>query len=189
MNEWQRQRELAESFKSDYPPGTRIELISMGSDPRPVESGTRGTVRNVDAIGTIHCDFDNGRTLGLIPAEDRFRKLTEEELAEEQRINQKRMAEFGDGCKLLLPDDPIDCSRTGYFDELENECWSLVKMYCAQFGIEMQPIDEGSADISFDIAKGIQDHIIEELQKAGVQFNFEAQEETAGEEIAPMQQG
>ena len=33
---------------------------------------------------TLHCAFDNGRQLGLIPGEDSFRKLTEEELAEEQ---------------------------------------------------------------------------------------------------------
>ena len=38
----------------------------------------------MDDIGTLHCRFDNGRALGLIPSEDSFRKLTEEELAEEQ---------------------------------------------------------------------------------------------------------
>lgn len=38
----------------------------------------------VDDIGTLHCDFDNGRHLGIVPGEDSFRKLTTEELAEEQ---------------------------------------------------------------------------------------------------------
>ena len=56
----------------------------MGDDPRPVENGTRGTVRVVDDMGTVHCDFDNGRRLGLIPGEDSLRKLTDAELAEEQ---------------------------------------------------------------------------------------------------------
>ena len=56
----------------------------MGDDPRPVENGTRGTVRVVDDMGTVHCDFDNGRRLGLIPGEDSFRRLTDAELAEEQ---------------------------------------------------------------------------------------------------------
>lgn len=36
--------------------------------------------------GTIHCDFDNGRSLGVVPGEDSFRKLTAEELAEEQEM-------------------------------------------------------------------------------------------------------
>lgn len=59
-------------------------MLQMGDDPRPVENGTRGTVRVVDDMGTVHCDFDNGRRLGLIPGEDSFRRLTDAELAEEQ---------------------------------------------------------------------------------------------------------
>lgn len=56
----------------------------MCNDPRPIESGTRGTVAVVDDIGTVHCDFDNGRRLGLIEGEDDFRALTAQELAEEE---------------------------------------------------------------------------------------------------------
>ena len=59
-------------------------LISMGDDPRPIEPNTRGTVKHVDDIGTLHCQFDNGRSLGVVPGEDAFRKLTEAELSEEQ---------------------------------------------------------------------------------------------------------
>ena len=68
MNEWDRLHRQAQRYKEAYP---------------PVESGTRGTVRVVDDIGTLHCDFDNGRSLGVVPGEDSFRKLTDEELAEE----------------------------------------------------------------------------------------------------------
>jgi hypothetical protein len=28
-------------------------------------------------MGTVHCDFDNGRRLGLIPGEDTFHKAPE----------------------------------------------------------------------------------------------------------------
>ena len=84
MNEWERQRNRAEYLKKAYPTGTRIVLNSMCNDPRPVESGTRGTVAVVDDIGTVHCDFDNGRSLGLIEEKDNFRALTEQELAEEE---------------------------------------------------------------------------------------------------------
>ena len=38
----------------------------------------------VDDLGTVHCDFDNGRRLGLVPGEDSFRKLTYAEVMEEQ---------------------------------------------------------------------------------------------------------
>ena len=83
MNEWEKQRNRAEYLKKAYPSGTRIVLNSMGDDPRPIESGTRGTVAVVDDIGTVHCEFDNGRRLGLIEGEDDFRTLTAQELAEE----------------------------------------------------------------------------------------------------------
>lgn len=64
-----------ELYKTLYPKGTRIEVISMGDDPRPIESGTKGTVDHVDDMGTIHCTFDNGRQLGLIPSVDVFRRV------------------------------------------------------------------------------------------------------------------
>ena len=65
-------------MKATYKPGTRIQLDFMGDDPRPIAPGTKGTVRTVDDIGTVHCDFDNGRYLGLIPGEDAFHAITEE---------------------------------------------------------------------------------------------------------------
>ena len=77
MNEWDRLRRQAERCKAEYPAGTRIVLLQMGDDPRPVASGTRGTVKVVDDIGTIHCEFDNGRQLGVVPGEDSFRKVGE----------------------------------------------------------------------------------------------------------------
>lgn len=84
MNEWERQRRKTEYLKKAYPPETRIVLNFMGDDPNPIKNGTRGTVEFVDDIGTVHCEFDNGRRLGLIEGEDDFRALTEQELAEEE---------------------------------------------------------------------------------------------------------
>lgn len=93
MNEYERLRRLAERHKQAYPPGTRVLLLHMGDDPRPVEDNMRGTVRVVDDLGTLHCAFDNGRSLGLCPGEDSFRKLTQEELAEEQETQDDGMDE------------------------------------------------------------------------------------------------
>lgn len=64
--------DLVRRMKEMYPPGTRIELDFMGDDPRPVPPGSKGTVRIVDDMGTVHCNFDNGRRMGLIPGEDSF---------------------------------------------------------------------------------------------------------------------
>jgi hypothetical protein len=52
----------------------------MNDPHHPVESGTRGTVEHVDDMGTIHMRWDNGRGLGLVPGEDEFRRLTQEEI-------------------------------------------------------------------------------------------------------------
>lgn len=89
MNDWERLSKQGETYQKAYPVGTRIMLLCMGDDPRPIPPNTRGTVRTVDSIGTVHCDFDNGRRLGLVPGEDSFRKLTEQELAEENKAVDK----------------------------------------------------------------------------------------------------
>jgi hypothetical protein len=49
---------------------------------KPIESGTKGTVIWVDDIGTVHCNFDNGRRLGLIVGEDSFHVIQQEEVQE-----------------------------------------------------------------------------------------------------------
>ena len=69
---------LVNRMKETYTPGTRIQLDYMGDDPRPIPPGTKGTVKVVDDIGTVHCNFDNGRYLGLIPGEDSFHAITED---------------------------------------------------------------------------------------------------------------
>ncbi len=65
---------------------------------------------------------------------------------------------------------------------MEDECWELVKGYCAKLGIEMQPNEDGEIPISYDVAKGIQDHILDTLQNAGVQMQFENQENDIDED-------
>ncbi len=87
MSKFDRQRRLAESVKEMYPPGTRIELICMNDPYSPVPSGTRGTVRAVDDMGTIFPDWDNGRSLGVVPGEDVFRKLSREEIEAENQYS------------------------------------------------------------------------------------------------------
>ena len=84
MNDWERLHRQAERYKQSYPPGTRVMLLNMNDPYSPVESGMRGTVQSVDDIGQLLMKWDNGRALALIPGEDSFRKLTDEELAEEQ---------------------------------------------------------------------------------------------------------
>lgn len=63
------------NIRRRYPPGTRIELLSMEDPYHPVPSGMKGTVVGVDDAGSIMMKWDNGRSLSLIPGEDSFRKI------------------------------------------------------------------------------------------------------------------
>ena len=83
FNDW---NQMAKINKAKYPPGTRIELISMNDPHHPGESGTRGTVDFVDDGGNIHMKWDNGRSLALCSDADEFRKLSQEEIDEELRM-------------------------------------------------------------------------------------------------------
>ena len=84
-------RRKIEMLRERFPEGTRICLDSMGNDPNPIPSGTKGTVQFVDDIGTVFCKFVNGRSLGVIPGEDGFHTIEEEvqteELSEEPEMN------------------------------------------------------------------------------------------------------
>ena len=69
-----------------YFPGDRVVCIYM-DDPRPVPPGTHGTVEHVDDAGQIHVRWDTGSGLALVPGVDKFRHLTQEEIAEERNNN------------------------------------------------------------------------------------------------------
>ena len=70
-----------ELLRQKYPEGTRICLDHM-EDLCPVESGTCGWVQFVDDAGTLHCKFDNGRMLGVIPDVDKFHIIEQEQTEE-----------------------------------------------------------------------------------------------------------
>ena len=84
-------RQQVEFTRLSYPPGSRILLYQMTDPFAPVPSGTRGTVRYVDDVGQVGVAWDNGRSLSLIPGVDSFRKLTQQEIAQEQGLTMGEM--------------------------------------------------------------------------------------------------
>ena len=84
-------RQQVEFPRLSYPPGSRILLYQMTDPYAPVPSGTRGTVRYVDDAGQLGVVWDNGRSLSLIPGVDSFRKLTQQEITQEQSMTMGEM--------------------------------------------------------------------------------------------------
>ncbi len=41
----------------------------------------------VDDIGTLHCEFDNGRSLGICPEVDSFHKIAEQTEVQEPKMS------------------------------------------------------------------------------------------------------
>ena len=68
--------EKVQRIKTQYPPGTRIQLQSMSGETDMLP-GIIGTVDFVDDIGQLQMTWDNGRTLALIPGEDIFTVISQ----------------------------------------------------------------------------------------------------------------
>ncbi len=64
-----------ETRKRQYPPGARIELISMTDPYTTLFPGERGFVTGVDDIGTVHIQWDNGSTLGAAYGADEIKTV------------------------------------------------------------------------------------------------------------------
>ena len=72
-------REQVERIKARYPAGTRIRLEAMDDPYAPIPPGTEGVVQAVDDAGQLMMKWDNGRSLSLIPGEDSFSIIQQEE--------------------------------------------------------------------------------------------------------------
>ena len=66
--------EIIDRLREQYPVGCRVELLKMDDRQAP-PIGTLGTVIGVDAIGTVHVDWDNGCGLGVAYGEDACRMV------------------------------------------------------------------------------------------------------------------
>ncbi|MSS89057.1 DUF4314 domain-containing protein [Eisenbergiella tayi] len=78
------QYEQAKFIRHDYQPGTKVVLDEKMEDPcREMPVGLTGIVDSVDDLGQIHCHWENGSSLALIPGVDHFhRDMTQEPVME-----------------------------------------------------------------------------------------------------------
>ncbi len=76
----------------------------------------------------------------------------------------------GDTTVVITGPAEVDISHINFFDELEYDCWKLIKKYAGAFGFSVENIDGENDDIDFYAAKQIQDRIIELFEESGVVF-------------------
>ena len=57
-------------LRKSFPKGCRVELVQMDDPYSRLMPGSKGTVKGVDDMGTIHVAWDCGSSLGLVYGED-----------------------------------------------------------------------------------------------------------------------
>lgn len=78
------QYEQAKFIEQSYRPGMKIVLDEKMEDPYcEMPAGLTGIVDSVDDLGQIHCHWENGSSLALIPGVDHFHKDMTQELVME----------------------------------------------------------------------------------------------------------
>ena len=67
---------VVDMIRLEYPKGCRVALMEMGPDPySKLVPGDTGTVCHVDDTGTVHINWDNGESLGMVYAVDKIRRI------------------------------------------------------------------------------------------------------------------
>jgi len=113
-----------DQIKKQYPPGTRIELDGMDGE-RDMPVGLKGTVQYVDDAGQLGMRWDNGRTLSLIPNQDRFHLIPPEQQTEENKI------------RVLV----VEPGKAPYAQQIENDYRAMQKLVdgCIEFSLLPEP--------------------------------------------------
>ena len=72
-------RDFVERMRAQYPPGTRVEVISFCNEEEHLKPGMKGTVVGVDDQPALLVNWDNGGSLSLLIGQDQFRVVSGQE--------------------------------------------------------------------------------------------------------------
>ena len=59
-------KDFVERMRNQYPPGTRVEVISLCNEEEHLKPGMKGTVVGVDDAGNILVNWDCGSSLSVL---------------------------------------------------------------------------------------------------------------------------
>ena len=88
-------------------------------DPYAVPSGTKGIVDHVDDIGTIHVNWENGSSLGLIVGEDQFKVIERPNPAFAELEKAKKQLNDNETLSLFIYNK--ETGNTGVASFIQNE--------------------------------------------------------------------
>ena len=71
-------RNFVERMKELYPPGTRVEVVSLCNEEEHLKPGMKGTVVGVDDQPALLVNWDNGSSLSLLIGQDQFAVIQQE---------------------------------------------------------------------------------------------------------------
>lgn len=63
------------ALREMYSEGTQVICLQCADEYHPIKRGTKGTVTHVDDIGTIHVEWENGSSLGIVYGVDKCQKI------------------------------------------------------------------------------------------------------------------
>ena len=72
-------KDFVERMRNQYPPGTRVEVISLCNEKEHLKPGMKGTVVGVDDQPAFLVNWDNGSSLSLLIGKDHFRVVPQQE--------------------------------------------------------------------------------------------------------------
>ena len=67
--------EIVNSIRKVFPAGCRVKLLQMNDPWREMPEGLCGTVIHVDDMGTVHVNWENGSSLGVVYGVDRIQRV------------------------------------------------------------------------------------------------------------------
>ena len=70
--------EEVEYIKQKYIVGTKVKLIKLYDLLSTIPTGTEGVIDRIDDQGTLHINWNNGSTLGLVIGTDEFEVIGED---------------------------------------------------------------------------------------------------------------
>ena len=71
-------KDFVERMRNQYPPGTRVEVVSLCNEEEHLKPGMKGTVVGVDDQPALLVNWDNGSSLSLLIGQDSFRVLPDQ---------------------------------------------------------------------------------------------------------------